>query len=215
MKHSIKYAVLILLVAFLAYNSIYFKKLDEIKAGAAKFEAGKFAAGFWNEKLIPATKNAPDAAVFFDLLKSDKTQAFSKFGKSMSVGNIKYFLIQGNGEVLDIEENAMRLHIKTPGGAQSVLLATEYIFGNAVRDATGLIDINAFPSSADLNSISAELNQLVRNKVLSPVLTKIKKGDQIHFAGAIELNQKYIDLKKVEIIPVELSLAESPETKPE
>ena len=46
-------AVMALLV--IAYNSVYFKKLDEVKAGASKdFDAKSYARKYFDNKLTPA-----------------------------------------------------------------------------------------------------------------------------------------------------------------
>jgi predicted lipoprotein len=215
MKKTFRYLLFLLVIAFVAYNSVYFKKLDEVKAGTDLFNGRKFAANFWSQKLTPALAAAPDAALLFDLLKTDSDQAFSKYGKSMSIGNIKYFLVNGRGIVRSVEENQVIVDVNTKAGSKRVVLATEYIFGNAVRDASGQIDINDFGNSSDLNAISAELNQIIRNKVLPSFLAKVKNGDEITFSGALELNQKYPDLAKIEIIPIRLSINDPSETKPE
>lgn len=215
MKKALSYLLFLMIIAFVAYNSVYFKKLDEVNAGTDSFNGRKFATKFWTEKLEPALANVPDAAQLFDLLKTNREQAFSRFGKSVSIGNIKYFLVKGIGEIQSVEENGVVLLVNTKSGEKPVTIATEYIFGNAVRDASGQIDINDFANSSDLNTISAELNQIIRDKVLPPFLSKVKKGDEITFAGALELNQKYPDLVNIEIIPIRLAFNTSLETKPE
>ena len=54
-------------------------------------------------------------------------------------------------------------------------IATEFIFGNAVRDATGLININEFKNTMDFNNVSAELNRIIREKVLPQFKPVIKR----------------------------------------
>ena len=85
-------------------------------------------------------------------------------------------------------------------------IATEYIFGNAVRDASGAIDINTFSNSMDFNNVSAEINRIIREKVIPPFRCKVKKGDRVEFTGAIELNQEHLKLDRIEVIPVSLKI---------
>ena len=54
MNKYIRYTIFFAVIAFVAYNSVYFKKLDEVKAGTASFNASKYAANFWDKKLTPA-----------------------------------------------------------------------------------------------------------------------------------------------------------------
>jgi predicted lipoprotein len=80
------------------------------------------------------------------------------------------------------------------------------VYGNAVRDASGLIDINEFTNTTDLNNVSAEINNIIRKEVLPPFMAKMKKGDVISFYGAIELNKEHLKTDKIEIIPISLSI---------
>lgn len=82
----------------------------------------------------------------------------------------------------------------------------EYVFGNALRDAPGLIKINDFTNTMDLNNIAAEVDKIIRTEVLPPFKSSVKKGDTITFAGAFELNQEHINLDKIEILPVALKI---------
>ena len=56
----------------------------------------------------------------------------------------------------------------------------------------------------DFNNVSAELNKIIREKVLPPFKQQAKKGNRIEFTGAIELNKEHLDLTKIEVIPVRI-----------
>jgi hypothetical protein len=58
----------------------------------------------------------------------------------------------------------------------------------------------------ELNNIAAEVDKIVRNEVLPPFKSVVKKGDTISFAGAFELNQEHINLDRIEVIPVTLKI---------
>ena len=89
---------------------------------------------------------------------------------------------------------------------QTLKIAIEYIFGNALRDAPGLIDINDFNNTMELNNIAAAVDKIIRDEVLPPFSSQVKKGDNISFAGAFELNQEHINLANIEVIPVVLKI---------
>ena len=93
MKKMVRYGVFLLIVAFLAYNSVYFKKLDEVKAGTASFNARKYAEDFWIKKLTPALDKSAEAGQLLSLLRTDKDKAFKDHAHALGIGNIKYFLI--------------------------------------------------------------------------------------------------------------------------
>lgn len=206
MKRSIRYAAFFILIGIVAYNSVYFKKLDEVKAATTSFNAARYANEFWGTKLIPATTNAIETGELLSLLKTDKQKAFANHSHALGIGNIKFFLVQGEGIVESVEENQVLVKIESQPESPEISIATEYIFGNAVRDASGAIDINEFSNSMDFNNVSAEINKLIREGVIPEFKSKVKKGDRITFSGAIELNKEHTDLKKIEVIPVSLKI---------
>lgn len=87
-------------------------------------------------------------------------------------------------------------------------MATEFVYGNAVRDAVGTLDLNDFTNTMDLNNVSAEINRKIRQEVIPHFLTNVQKGMVVQFAGAVELNQKFLDLEDIEIIPVSVTIVQ-------
>jgi len=206
MNKTIRFTVFLLVIAVVAYNSVYFKKLDEVKAGTASFKASKYAANFWEKKLTPALAKSVEIGQLLSLLKAEKEQAFADFSHALGIGNVKYFLIKGKGKVESVEENEVLVQIESDFQNPEIRLATEYVFGNAVRDASGTIDINEFANSMDFNNVSAEINKIIREKVIPPFKSKVKKGDTVEFTGAIELNKEHLDLNNLEVIPIDLKI---------
>jgi len=203
-KKAIKYILAIVLVLFIASNSIYFKKLSDVKASVVKqFDAAKYARNYLNTQLIPYAGKAPQADELLALLKSSPDNAFKAYSHGLDIGNIRFFMVQGQGTVTAVDENDV--YVLT-GDNQTIKIAMEYIFGNALRDAPGLININDFTNTMDLNNIAAEVDKIVRAEILPPFKNKVKKGDKISFAGAFELNQEHINLDKIEVIPVMLKI---------
>lgn len=203
---AIKYIIASILVIVIGYNSVYFKKLDEVKAihAAAAFNAVKYAQSFWDTKLMPNLNKAIDITTLTHLLATDTAATFDKYSHALGIGNLRYFLVKGKAMVKSINEDNITLLIQADSTTQVVTLATEYIFGNAVRDATGLININEFNNTMDFNNVSAELNKIIRARVLPPFRKTVKKGADIEFTGVIELNKEHLDLSNIEVIPVQL-----------
>jgi predicted lipoprotein len=209
MRKIIRYAAFFILIAIVAYNSVYFKKLDEVKAGTISFNAASYAGKFWETKLIPATLKAVEIGELLSLLKINKEKAFADHSHALGIGNVKFFLIKGEGIVESVGENQVLVKIESQHEKPELSIATEYIFGNAVRDASGAIDMNEFSNSMDFNNVSAEINKLIREKVIPGFKSKVKKGDRITFSGAIELNKEHTELKRIEVIPVSLKIVGS------
>ena len=203
---AVKYIILILVITVIAYNSVYFKKLDEVKAlkAATEFNATRYAQTFWENKLIPDLDKAIDILQLTTMLSSDTAKAFDTYSHALGIGNLRYFLVKGRGLITSINENDVS--VSADSGKQNITIATEYIFGNAVRDATGLININEFNNTMDFNNVSAEINKIIREKVLPSFKSNAKKGSRIKFVGAIELNKEHLDLSGIEVIPVKVSV---------
>ena len=203
-----KYIMVALLALAVGYNAVYFKKLDEVKASRLhkEFNAAHYAQLFWNNKLIPNLNKAIDITQLTTLLSKDAAKAFDNYSHALGIGNLRYFLVKGEGVVEFIHEDDVMIDIQSDSGKQPVRIATEYIFGNEVRDATGLIDINEFSNTMDFNNVSAALNGIVREKVVSSFKSAVKKGDTVAFVGAIELNQEHLKLTDIDIVPVSLEI---------
>lgn len=205
MQSLLRWAAAFCLLVLVAYNSVYFKKLDEVKSGNAGFSAVKYAATFWIQKLPPAMSAAIEIDTLLSLIKTDRETAFVSYSHALGIGNVKYFLVKGKGKVEAVETDEILIRVGV--GNVKMIIATEYIFGNAVRDAAGIIDINEFENAMDFNTVSAEINQIIRKQVVTPFRQKVKTGDVLEFVGAIELNKEHPALENIEVIPVRLEIS--------
>lgn len=209
MSRYIKYLLLIVVIGLVAYKSVYVKKLSEMKVAAdKKFDAVAFSKELWEEKLPARISTAVDLSMFIKAAQSNPADALSKYTNALGIGNYRYALIKTEGIVTEINDDDMTLQVKLGDSLMTVKLAIEFIYGNAIRDASGLVDVKGFPNTMDLNNISEELNQRVRKTVLPPFKTAIKKGDKILVAGAIEIHKEHIKWNELEIIPVQLQIVQ-------
>lgn len=204
MNPILKYGIGLLLLGVVGYNSVYIKKLDEVKTAGmsevGKFNALQYAANFWTNQLLPAApRSATDLLTLLPLLQTDKEKAFTIYSHALGIGNIRYFLVKGEGAVTTMGENDITITLPT---GKPVHIATEYIFGNATRDASGIIKITDFENTTDLNNVSAELNELIRKQVIPTLKTNTKPGQKLTFIGAMELNQAHLHLDELMIIPI-------------
>lgn len=206
-KKLVKYLVLVAVVGLLAYKSVYFEKLDKVKAArSGKFDAVDFAGKLWKEQLPAQTNKATDLATLFSSLRTNPEATFSKQGHSIGITNTASFLVRASGRVTAVSEDDVTISVKSGDTLLPVKIATEYVYGNTIRDASGLVDIRDFTNTMDLNNISEELNKIVRNTILPPFKTGIKTGSMVELTGALELNKEHLKLDEPEIIPVELKI---------
>jgi predicted lipoprotein len=206
MKKMIKYILVLLVVALVGYKSVYFKKLSEVnQTGDKKFDAAGWTKKLWEEKLTPGLDSAIDLMVLIDKIQTNPTEAFDKYTHAMSIGNYRYALVKVPVFIEQVEPDDIKVHLLTNVDTTiGMILATEYIYGNAIRDASGLVDIRDFTNTTDLNNISEELNKIVRQSVLPPFKANVKVGDKVEVIAAVELNKEHINFKELELIPVRL-----------
>jgi len=202
MKKEIKYTIWVIVVLFLAYNSIYFKKLSEVKASDKKFDAAAYAKGLY-AKLPGITEKAIAFDQLVNEVNADKAKAFADYGHALAIGSTRFFMVKGSGVVKQLNESDVML---ATTANNNLRIATEFVFGNAVRDASGQVNLNDFTNTVDLSNISSEVDKIIRADVLPPFKSTVKKGDKVDFAGAVELNQEHLNLDDVELIPVSLSV---------
>ena len=199
----VRYVLIAAGTCFLLYHSVYFEKLSEVRAAEAaeySFDPEAFARDFWSTALpaqLPEAVNLPE---LISQLQAAPEQAFADHSHALGIGNIRYFLVRGEGTVSAVSENRVTLQIDD----QAVQLETEFVYGNAVRDAVGTIDISDFSNTMDLNRVSEEVNRIIRTEVIPPFREEVQEGHEVAFAGALELNQKYLQLEEITIIPVSL-----------
>jgi len=206
-RKIIKYSFSILLLLVVAYNSVYFKKLDEVKATASNgFDAAKYARNFYNNKLLPNLNRAIEIDTLIQLLKTTPEQTFKDYSHALDIGNTRYFLVKGEGNITTIGEDAITVALKNDSGKKEVKIATEFIYGNAIRDASGLMNLNDFSSIMDFNNVSEEVNKIIRKEVVPVFKSKAKEGDLVQFSGAVELNGAHLNLDSIKVVPVTVTI---------
>ncbi len=114
-------------------------------------------------------------------------------------------MAKGEGVVDSVMEESLRIDI---GQNNKIQLATSFIFGNAVRDASGAVNIDDFINMTDFNNVSVALNKLVKEKVANDLKNSAKPGTKLQFAGAIEVNEENTDLNAIRVIPVAVKFSD-------
>jgi predicted lipoprotein len=207
MKTTLPYIFIVAVISLLGYNSVYFKKLSEVNnSKTGKFDAVVFSKELWEKKMPAKIEQSVELSELIQSVTSNKEAAFKKYSNALGIGNYRYALIKTEATVLMVNEDEVLLQLPIGDSILTLTLATEYIYGNAIRDASGLVDVKDFPNSADLNSISEELNKIVRTTLLASFKSTVKKGDKIKVSAAVELNKEHIKWNGLELLPVKLQL---------
>jgi len=140
------------------------------------------------------------------VIQTSPVEAFSKYSNAIGIGNYRYSLVRATGTVAVINEDDIIIQVSHADSLMTIRLVTEYVYGNALRDASGLVDIKDFTNTADLNNISEELNKTVRISVLPEFKKQVKQGDKIEVTGAVEFNKEHINFKDMELIPARIKI---------
>jgi predicted lipoprotein len=178
-------------------------KRAETEKNAGAFDAAKFANDLWSEKLPKSFDHAIDAKELLAAIRADPVAAQKKYARTLSLGGGYFYYLRGEGRVLATNDSGLSLVI-TPGATNAeVVLETGLIFGNAVRDGTGLLNASDYPNLQDFNNISAELNKLVEARVLPNLHGQVRVGSVVNFVGCAEVDDETTDLNPLQAVPVQ------------
>ena len=167
------------------------------------FDAPAVARAFWDQKLLPATARAVPVAELLTALAQDPAAARQRFGRALGLSSSVCFFVQGSGRITALDKEGIHVALDDGPAGAGVRLSTGLLFGNAVRDATGLLDVNEFPNSQDFNALSAELNHLVEHSVLPALRSHAAMAKTIRFAGCMELEEGPTP-ETLQVIPVKV-----------
>lgn len=205
MHKSMKYGIVLTLIGLIAYNSVYFRKLSEMKQSSnVAFNVSAYVDEIWKGKLDEKLKQAIDLIVLISEIKTYGDSAIIKYSQSLSIGNYRYALVKTDVMVLELREDDLKVQTQHADSLLTFKLATEFIYGNAIRDATGMVQVKDFPNTSDLNAISESMNERVKKEYILPFRNKVKIGDRIEVVGAIALNKEHVNWQGLEIIPIRI-----------
>lgn len=201
MNKIYKYGLLLVALGFLGYHSVYFRKLSEVKTEEdGTFDFQVYADSIYYQGML-VDDRAIELSNLLSALKSDADGAFERHGNRLGIGNSAYFLVKSSGTIAEVTGDAVYLSTQKAG---RLAINTKYIFGNALRDASGLVKLTDFKTNAEFNRVSEALNSLIRKEVLPPVLNQLEPGDSIEVVGAIKLSKKNLADPALTITPTEM-----------
>lgn len=203
MRKTYKYGLIIIALAFLGYHSVYFEKLSNIIASEeVKFDFEVFTDSLYYEGIL---KN--DLAIEFSKLLTEIQNApegaFEKYGNRLGIGNSAYFMVKCKGKITEITSEGIKL---TTENAKNISINTRYIFGNALRDASGLVKLTDFKTNTEFNQVSESLNSLIRTKIIPPIVSQLETGNNIEVIGAIKLSKKNLNDPFISITPAKITI---------
>lgn len=197
-------------IAGVLFPPIRLHSLSEVRARRQQesFKPREFAEALWESALPSALDRATEIEELIDLIRSDPAAAKARHSRTAELGNVYYYLVRGSGRVVSVDDGEVAIALSDDPGTEPVLtLITAHIFGNAIRNGTGIADVSQFPNSQDFNDISLELNRLAESEVLAPLRGALSEGARVTFAGCAEIEDEDRDLAPLRIVPVVLEIA--------
>lgn len=173
------------------------------KKAEAAFDPAEFAETFWNERLLKSFSQAVPAQTLIAAIQSDPAAAGKKFSRSLGLSDSYFYFIAGRGRVLEVTEDEITLAVTESATEAEVSLQVGFLFNNAIRDGTGLLNVNNFPNSQDFNAISEALNHIVETRVQPALREQAKVGSVIQFVGCAEVDDETMDLKPLKVVPIQ------------
>jgi len=177
------------------------KAVREAQA-SQQFNAADFVGRFWGEKLLPATEQAAEVTQVLAAVANSPGQVREQFGRTVGVSSSYFLFVRGAGRVVSVTEDSIGLAVKPGGDGEEVVVPLGFVFGNAVRDGTGLLDSSSYPNAQEYNDISAALNSIVETNVLPQLQQMAKVGQRLQFAGCVEVADEEVDLQPLRLVPI-------------
>jgi len=169
-----------------------------------------YADELWNDRLPDAFGNAVDIEELFEAVDRDAGQARNKLARQVGLGGACFLFVRGSGHVEDVAADYCTL--KIGGQSRQVRIRIEVVVGNAVRDSTGLVDVNQFANSQDFNNLSAQLNRRVETHVIAPSRESLRVGVRVGFVGCARVSDDR-DFDPLSLVPVHLDIVD-PQVQP-
>ena len=170
---------------------------------AATFNATQFAETFWTNQLLASLDKAVLVEELLPAIQSDAPAAKKKFSRSVGLSDNYFYFLRGEGKIVSVSDDEISVAVTENSTNAEIVLGTGLVFGDAVRDSTGLLNASDYPNSQDFNDISATLNHIVETRVLPKLREQAKVGAKISFAGCAEVDDESTDLKPLKVIPIQ------------
>ena len=202
-RKAIKYSALFIAIIILVLLSLDITRLDSERRRPVSevFDVEQYVADLWNNQLPAVFSDAAELSYLSRLLREDAGTAFDNYSRKLGISNTYYFYVSGKGTVTDIDGTTVHVNVE---GSIPVELETVYVFGNAIRDGSGLVDIDEFLNMMDFNMVSVYLNRKAKSEVIDPFRREVQPGDVVFFTGATEINRAEGVPERLNVIPVQI-----------
>ncbi|MBF4633005.1 DUF2291 domain-containing protein [Agreia pratensis] len=179
-------AILVLVVAAMAFSTKVVGAGSDGAAGPASFSADAWAAENFPAIQKGIADRAVDAPTLATAIATDSTAAASEYGVTGGTGpefSVTFTGVVGAGK-------AGIYPVTVEGMPADVLIRVQTgpaINGTDLRDATGTVEFGQFTNQIDYQDAASALNEQLKSTVLSAVDTTTLEGKTIEVTGAFQL----------------------------
>ena len=216
------------ILGLVLYHSFYLENLDNRKTTLSNqtFNVEEYVWDFWR-KLLPKQDKVPAATEILSVLHRDIPGAIRQYAtQTKDVSSTHFFLLKGCGKAVVVTPEGVSLSLEDAdgkvvgkvgvgaasevegeiGGERRIILVTDLIFGNTVRNASGLVDSDQFPDSMDYNRVSEAINAKIMNDVIPVFRDEVKKGSMVVFFGAAQVFENDPQIRPWKVIPIQVEV---------
>jgi len=204
MNKLIKYIIIAILFLVAVWFSFYTEPLSVKKEREAlkQYKPEQLVEHYWSKEIMDLQANALDVSTFVKELQSDPKALREASGHVLGIGSNVCYVLKGNAENVSYADN--EFHFKASG--IEFTIPAKYIFGNTARDACGWFKIDDFQNTMDFNSVSACMNQRIREQVIGSIIDKAADYHTCHFCGAIEISPEAQNADALTLYPYILEM---------
>jgi predicted lipoprotein len=171
------------------------------QSAKAAFDATAYVDSFWQGPLLESAQNAVDAAELLAAFRQDPGDAVARYGHRLGLSGNASFFVSGTGRIVAADDDAVSIALQE-GDPAEVVIEIGPVFGNAIRDGSGLLDVSSFANAQDFNAISAEINRRVEEQVFPVLAAKATVGATVHFVGGVDVADSEGAPSSLNLVPV-------------
>jgi predicted lipoprotein len=204
-KKAIKYSSGFIALLVIIILSVNVQPLDSERRRPVSevFDVEEYVADLWENQLPGVLSDAVELPYLISLLKDKPEEAFENHSRKLGISNTHYFYFSASGIVQATDEETVLVLIDDN---IPVELETVFVFGNAIRDGSGLVEIDEFLNMMDFNMVSVYLNRKVKSEVIEPFRKNVGTGNSVSFTGAAEINRREGIPERLKVIPIQIAI---------
>ena len=178
--------VAVFLYFFPLFHVVSLKEVQQ-QIEAEEFDAASYVDTFWSGLLQDSLGNAIDAGELLAAFAEDFEGTAERFGHRLGLSGHSSYLVSGQGEIVTQDAFSVSIALHNDGPI-AVVIETGPVFGNAIRDGSGLLNVSDFENAQDFNALSAEINLRVEQEVLPALKDNAAVGTTVRFVGGVEVS---------------------------